>query len=29
LDYTPLWALAGLALERMHDRMRDMTVTGR
>ena len=29
LDYAPLWAVAGLALERMHDRMRDVTVTGR
>jgi hypothetical protein len=29
LDYAPLWAVAGLALEQMHDRMREVTVTGR
>jgi hypothetical protein len=29
LDYAPLWAVAGLALERMHDRMNEVTVTGR
>lgn len=26
LDYAPVWALAGLALERVHDAMSDVTV---
>jgi uncharacterized membrane protein len=29
LDYAPLWALAGLGLERLHDVMGDMTVSDR
>ncbi len=29
LDYAPLWAVAGLALERVHDRLADVTVEGR
>jgi Putative ABC-transporter type IV len=29
LDYAPLWALAGLGLERLHDAMGDMTVSDR
>ncbi|HVC40971.1 MAG TPA: hypothetical protein VND54_03240 [Candidatus Saccharimonadales bacterium] len=29
LDYAPLWAMAGLALERLHDGMRDVAVTRR
>jgi hypothetical protein len=26
LDYAPVWAVAGVALERFHDAMRDVTV---
>ena len=29
LDYAPLWAVAGLALERVHDGMRGVTVNAR
>jgi hypothetical protein len=29
LDYAPLWALAGLGLERLHDAMDGMTVSDR
>jgi Putative ABC-transporter type IV len=29
LDYAPLWAVAGLALERMHDAMDNVTVSDR
>lgn len=29
LDYAPLWAVAGLALERAHDAMGDVTVAAR
>jgi hypothetical protein len=29
LDYAPLWAVAGLALERVHDAMGDVTVAAR
>ncbi len=29
LDYAPLWGLAGLGLERLHDVMGDMTVSDR
>jgi hypothetical protein len=29
LDYAPLWAVAGLGLERVHDALAGVTVTGR
>jgi hypothetical protein len=29
LDYAPLWAVAGLALERVHDGMADVSVATR